>query len=266
MQWEKLTAPDFAKAVEDTQGVCLLPLPCVEKHGEHLPLGTDLFIGMEICRRAAEIEPAIVFPPFYFTQILEAKHQPGTISIGGHLMLDLLEAVCDEIGRNGLKKIILVVSHGGNRFLAPFFAQLLLEKRKDYLVYLFQGYWDPGFAELRERILESEFSSHAGEMETSMILAIHPEMVKMDQIDEHSGQRLGRLEHLPGLFPGQETPISWYANFPDHYAGDARPASAEKGEQLLQHLIQRLAEAIGAVKRDETARQLYEEFFDRTQH
>ena len=58
MQWEKLTAPDFAKAVEDTQGVCLLPLPCVEKHGEHLPLGTDLFIGMEICRRAAEIEPA----------------------------------------------------------------------------------------------------------------------------------------------------------------------------------------------------------------
>ena len=266
MQWESLTAPDFAKAVEETQGVCLLPLPCIEKHGEHLPLGTDLLLGMEICRRAAEIEPAIVFPPFYLTQILEAKHQHGTISIGGPLMLDLLEAVCDEIGRNGMKKIILFVSHGGNRFLAPFFLQLLLEKRKDYLVYLSQGYWDPGFAELRERVLESEFSSHAGEMETSMILATHPEMVKMDQIDEKSGHRLGRLEHLTGLLPSQETPISWYANFPDHYAGDARPSSAEKGEQLLQHLVQRLVETIGAVKQDETARQLYEEFFDGTQH
>ena len=98
MQWENLTAPDFAAAVKETRGVCLLPLPCIEKHGEHLPLGTDLFIGMEIARRAAEIEPAVVFPPFYLTQILEARHQPGTIAIGTHLMLKLLEAVCDEIG------------------------------------------------------------------------------------------------------------------------------------------------------------------------
>jgi len=93
MQWENLTAPDFAAAVEESQGVCVLPLPCIEKHGEHLPLGTDFFIGMEAARRAAEIEPAIVFPPFYLTQILEAKHQPGTIAIGGHLMLQLLEAM-----------------------------------------------------------------------------------------------------------------------------------------------------------------------------
>ena len=110
MQWEKLSATEFAEAVRLAQGVCLLVLPCVEKHGEHLPLGTDLFLGMEIAQRAAEIEPAIVFPPFYFTQILEAKHQPGAIAVGGHLMLHLLEAVCDEIGRNGLRKIILLVS------------------------------------------------------------------------------------------------------------------------------------------------------------
>jgi len=51
MQWENLTAPDFAAAVKETQGVCLLPLPCIEKHGGHLPLGTDMFIGMEIARR-----------------------------------------------------------------------------------------------------------------------------------------------------------------------------------------------------------------------
>ena len=266
MQWENLTAPDFATAVRETQGVCLLPLPCIEKHGEHLPLGTDLFIGMEIARRAAEIEPAIVFPPFYLTQILEAKHQSGTIAVGGHLMLELLEAICDEIGRNGLRKIILVVSHGGNRFLAPFFLQLLLETRKDYMVYLAQTFWDPGFADLRKKLLESEFDHHGGEMETSVILSIHPELVRMDQIDEHSGKRLGRLQHLTGLQPGQETPISWYANFPDHYAGDARPATAEKGERFLQYLAQRLVEVIKVVKEDRAAPELYEEFFGRTQH
>jgi creatinine amidohydrolase len=195
MQWENLAAPDFAAAVKETQEVCLLPLPCIEKHGGHLPLGTDLFIGMEIARRAAEIEPAIVFPPFYLTQILEAKHQPGAIAIGGHLMLQLLEAVCDEIGRNGLSKIILVVSHGGNRFLAPFFVQTLLETRKDYMVYMAQSLWDPGLADLEHELMESEFDHHGGEMETSVILAIHPELVKMDRVDESSGQRLDRLQH-----------------------------------------------------------------------
>ena len=265
MQWENLTAPDFATAVEESQGVCVLPLPCIEKHGEHLPLGTDFFIGMEAARRAAEIEPTIVFPPFYLTQILEAKHQPGTIAIGGHLMLQLLEAICDEIGRNGLKKIILFVSHGGNRHLAPFFLQLMLEKRKDYVVYLAQSFWDPGFRALSDEVLETEFSHHAGERETSMILAIHPELVRMDQIDERSGQRLGRLDHLTGL-QSDEAPIGWYANFPDHYAGDARPATAEKGERLVEYLALRLAEAIKSVKEDRTAPALYEEFFQRTQH
>jgi len=265
MQWENLTAPDFAAAVKETQGVCLLPLPCIEKHGEHLPLGTDLFIGMEIARRAAEIEPAMVFPPFYLTQILEARHQPGTLAIGTHLMLRLLEAVCDEIGRNGLKKIILVVSHGGNRFLASFFLQSLLETRKDYMVYLAQTFWDPGFIDLRDKSLESEFDYHGGEMETSMILTIHPELVKMDQIDARSGKRLGRLQHLEPLQRGQETPVSWYANFPDHYAGDAHPATAEKGEQFLEYLAGRLVDAIKVVKADQVAPALYEEFFGRVQ-
>lgn len=262
MQWENLTAPDFAEAVEEAQGVCLLPLAVIEKHGDHLPLGTDLFIGLEVARRAAEIEPAILFPPFYFTQILEAKHQPGTIALGGHLMLELLEAVCDEIGRNGLRKIVFVPSHGGNRYLAPFFIQLMLEKRKGYMVYLPRMLEDPILTRLMKEMMESEFDHHGGEMETSLILAIHPELVKMDQIDERSGRRLGRLDHLPGM----ETPVSWYANFPDHYAGDARMATAEKGKRILEHWARRLAEAIKAVKKDRVTSGLYREFFGRTQH
>jgi len=262
VQWERLTAPDFATAVKQSQGVCLLPLAVIEKHGDHLPLGTDLFLGMEIARRAAEIEPALIFPPFYFTQILEAKHQPGTIALGRDLMLRLLEAVCDEIGRNGLKKIILVPAHGGNRYLAPFFIQLMLEKHKGYMVYLPRSLGDPGLAQLLREVMTSESDYHGGEMETSLILAIHPELVKMDQINEESGSRLGRLDHLPNV----ETPVSWYADFPDHYAGDAHPATADKGERIFQYMARQLAEVIRAVKEDRTTPELYEEFFSRIQH
>lgn len=262
MQWEELTAPDFARAVTETRGVCLLPLVVIEKHGDHLPLGTDLFIGMEVARRAAEIEPAMLFPPFYFTQILEAKHQPGTIAIGGGLMLELLEAVCDEIGRNGLTRIVFVPVHGGNRYLAPFFVQLMLEKHKDYTVYLPRMLEDPNLAQLVKEVMETEFDHHAGEVETSMMLAMHRELVKMDQIDERSGRPLRRLEHLPEV----QTAVRWYADFPDHYAGDARPATAEKGERILQYLAEQLAEVIRVVKEDRATPELYAEFFTRIRH
>ena len=67
------------------------------------------------------------------------------------------------------------------------------------MVYLAQAFWDPGFAEPRKKLLESEFYPHGGETETSMILAIHPGLAKMDQINEHSGKPLAQLQHLTGL-------------------------------------------------------------------
>lgn len=104
MRWEELTGDQFPEAVEKAVGVCLLPLSCVERHGHHLPLATDMFIGREVSNRAAALEPAIVFPDFIFTQILEARHYPGCIGIEPDLTIRLLESTCREIARNGLKK------------------------------------------------------------------------------------------------------------------------------------------------------------------
>ena len=108
MRWEELTGDQFAAAVEQSQGVCLIALSVFERHGHHLPVGTDMFIGSEVLMRTAELEPAILFPDYIFTQIPEARHCVGTISIDTDLMLRLLENVCQEIARNGLKKIVLV--------------------------------------------------------------------------------------------------------------------------------------------------------------
>src|SRR3989337_2228036 len=77
MRWEELTGDLFPQAAAQAQGVCLLPLSCIERHAHHLPLGTDMLIGRELCRRAAQIEPAIIFPAFVLTQILQARHCAG---------------------------------------------------------------------------------------------------------------------------------------------------------------------------------------------
>ena len=143
LQWEELTAPDFVKAVERSGGTAVIPIGVVEKHGPHLPMGTDMLDAREVALRAVKKEYSIVFPPYYFSQIFEAKHQPGTLAYSERLMWDLLQETVDEIARNGIKKIILVNGHGGNNSFLPFFCQSQLARRRDYAVYLFQPSDDP---------------------------------------------------------------------------------------------------------------------------
>jgi creatinine amidohydrolase len=113
MQWENLTAPDFAKAVKET-GVCILAIGVLERHSDHLPLGTDFLNGHATACLAAEKEAAVVFPPYYFGQINEARCFPGALTLRPTLLMELIQNVLDEIGRNGFKKIIIYNAHGGN--------------------------------------------------------------------------------------------------------------------------------------------------------
>ena len=137
IHWEELTAEDFVKAIHKASGACVLPFGILEKHGPHLPLGTDLLDVRYAALHAAEQEYAVVFPEYYFGQIFEAKHQPGTIAYSSHLQLELLQETTDEMARNGCKKIVIVNGHGGNEHLLPFFAQSQLDQPHDYVVYIF---------------------------------------------------------------------------------------------------------------------------------
>lgn len=265
MQWENLTTPQFAKAVERAEGVCLLPLGVIEKHGDHLPLDTDLFIGRTIALRAAEIEPALVFPPYFFTQIFEARHTPGTVGVASGVMYDLLQATCDEIARNGLKKIILVNAHGGNRHFLQHFIMLQLEQPRDYGVYLPRpDNWsrdeafDAAWAKMRESTIRDE---HAGEGETSTMLAIAPELVDLAPLPTDEGVALNRLAHLDEA--KLYTAIGWYADFPHHYSGRGEFGTAEKGEFILADRARKLARIIRTVKGDTVAPELQREFFGR---
>ena len=257
MQWEQLTSDDFRTAVEQT-GVCLLALGVLERHSTHLPLGTDMLNAHRIACLAAEREPAVVFPQWYFGQIYEARCFPGTVTLEPKLLLALLEGVLDEIGRNGFRKIVLVNGHGGNTHLLAFLAQCSLWAQNPYTVYVPQGL----SAERRaawQAITETAFHGHACECETSVTLANYPELVHMERVPLEPALPLGRLSGVPGNFSG----ISWYANHPEHYAGDARTASAEKGLRLRELQVEQLVEFIAAVKADAVAPMLEAEFFAR---
>src|SRR5215212_9197785 len=150
VHWEELTAADFRDAITRAQGTCLLPFGIMEKHGPHLPLGNDLLNVRYAALNAAQQEYAVVFPEYYFGQIFEAKHEPGTIAYSRGLQLQMLQETTDEMGRNGCTKIIIVNGHGGNTSLLPFFAQSLLEAPHDYVLYV-QGFPKGGPGEPKHR-------------------------------------------------------------------------------------------------------------------
>jgi creatinine amidohydrolase len=260
MQWENLTAPDFAAAVKET-GVCVLSLGILEKHSDHLPLGTDMFIAHRLACMAAEIEPAVVFPPYYFGQIYEARCFPGTIALSPRLIYDVLQNLLDEIGRNGFKKIILYNGHGGNFHFLRFLAQAQLAERKPYTLYMPQQLvpMTPEAEKAWAALRTTDYGGHACEEETSLMLGVNPTLVNRAAIPEEPAPPLGRMAELPATYSG----IWWYADYPEHYAGDARPASIEKGQLLLRNMAEYLAQYIAAVKADAVVPALEDEFFQR---
>ncbi|HEX9018267.1 MAG TPA: creatininase family protein, partial [Anaerolineaceae bacterium] len=250
MQWEQLTSVDFAKAVKET-GVCIIAFGVIERHADHLPLGTDFLNGHKIASLAAEKEAAVVFPPFYFGQINEARCFPGTVTLKPTLLLEVIFSVLDEIGRNGFKKIILLNAHGGNEHLLPYIAQATLYEQKPYTVYLFQREYNETDAKAWHDLLDTSLHGHACECETSISLANHAELVHMDRVKPGT-HPLGRLSHVPGAYSG----IWWYADYPEHYAGDAGPATIEKGRKLRALEVNALAKFIKAVKEDTVTQEL----------
>ena len=258
MRWEYMTSPDLARATVDP-GVCIFTVSVIERHSDHLPMGCDMINSQVVSVMAADREPAVVFPPFYFGQINEARCFPGTITVRPMLMMELIQAMLDEIGRSGFKKIIIVSGHGGNRNMLPFVLECQLWEEKPYTVYVHTPPRDAQAAERRAAIVDPKYGGHAGASETAGVLANAPESVHMDRVPTHPEPGRGRLNHLKTA----RTSVDWYADHPEHYQGDASVATAEMGRALRELSVEALVETIKAVKADAVAPLLQAEFFSR---
>jgi len=255
VKWEELTAGDFVRAVQKAQGTCLLPFGIVEKHGPQLPLGTDLINVRYAALHGAGQEYAVVYPEYYFGQIFEARHEPGTIAYSASLQLELLQETTDEMARNGCKKIVIVNGHGGNNHLLPFFAQAQMASPRDYVVYVYQhASWPPGRPPMKSTV-----DAHAGESETAHVMVSRPDLVHMDRAATESGADQNRQDLPKGVYTG----IWWYAKFPEHYAGDATGANQALGEFDMKAWADDIANVIRAVKADQVSLRLQNEFFEK---
>ena len=258
VHWEELTAADFRDGVHRSQGTCVLPFGILEKHGPHLPLGTDLLDVRYAALHAAEQEYAIVFPEYYFGQIAEARHEPGTVAYSRDLQLALLQETTDEMARNGCKKILIVNGHGGNESLLPYFAQTQLDKPHDYVVYVYDKR-EPAQAAL---VPKTSPDWHAGESETSKMLIARPDTVHLDRAATESGADQHRQKLPEDVYTG----IWWYARFPGHYSGVGAAATPELGTVQMDWWIATVANVICAIKADDVSLQLQSEFYEKSKH
>ncbi len=260
--WEYLTANDFVAALEKSKHTCLLPFGVVEKHGPAGPLGTDLLNARNESELAAAQEYTIIFPAYYFGQISEARHQPGTLAYPAHLQFELMQATVDEMARNGCDKIIIENSHGGNSNFLHYFAQAQMDTPHDYVVYavFLPGEGDnpaPAAAASRPGV-----DGHAGEAELSRVMAYAPELVHPERSSQESGARQNRLNNLPStVFTG----IGYiFSNFPNHYMGDSAKANAARGKAIVDNRVKVLADTIKAIKEDTKAAALQKEFYNQS--
>jgi creatinine amidohydrolase len=260
-RWDELTASEWPKALALSDSTCILPFGVLEKHGPHGPIGSDLIKVREFSAMATKKEYAVVFPDYFYGQIYEAKQQPGTFALPARVVWDMLDATCDEIARNGFKKIIIVNGHGGNPNLITYFAQTRLEKKRPYALYFFQPSMDSSFRKkmLAARKSDPSYDQHGGESETSMLLYLRPDVVKMDSAKNESGKPLRRLK-----IPNAYTAIWWYADYPNHYAGEGGVATKELGKMLVDQYVDNLAQTIKAIKSDKVTLALQDEFYEKS--
>jgi len=258
-RWDELIASDWPKALEKSSRTCILPIGILEKHGPHAPIGSDLIQVREWAARVTKKEYAVVFPDYFYGQINEARHQPGTFALPERVVWDLMEATCDEIARNGFNKIVIINGHGGNPEFIRYFIQTRLEKRRDYAVYFFTPGADSSYMSKMAKLHKSDQAGdqHAGERETSVLLYLRPELVKMDSAANESGANQKRLS-IPDMY----TAIWWYAAYPNHYAGEGAKATRELGQLVTEHIISSLEKALKAVKADTRTLEIQKEYFD----
>ena len=284
MLWENLTCAEFPDAVARSKGVCVVPIGATEKHGSHLPVGTDTMVAEQVAWDAAEKEEVVVFPAFGFGQLLGLQHFDGSVCLSTKLMMNFLTEICREIARSGFKKILLLNGHGGNNALLNFFCESTREEKKDYVVLtashysldiadLLKDIKEQGmeaFPELTEEdveTLESYFaqpmySGHGCFTETLSLLGTRPELVHLDRMNSEDGCSTHRFDHISQA--GMYSPYNWFGNYPNQLAASYHPGANERlGRALHRIRVDKTAEMFRVLKEDEELLKINEEWNNR---
>jgi creatinine amidohydrolase len=247
--WQDLTTRDFA-GLDPEQTVALLPVGAIEQHGPHLPLATDALIGDGLVRAAmARVgQGLLVLPALPFGHSLEHVDFAGTLGIAAEALLATWIDLGRSVRRAGLRKLILLNTHGGNTPLVQL-AALRLRQELQMLVVranYFAFGSPPGLFpedELRHGI-------HGGEMETSLMLHLQPALVRVAALADFPALTHGMGSRNALLGPEKPVGFGWMSQDLNEQGvcGNAARADARRGKMLLDHLADGLATLVAEVK------------------
>ena len=284
MLWQDLRPEDFEEAVKRSKGLCVVPIGCLEKHGQHLPVGTDYYRAYTFAVEAAKVEEAVVFPTgfwlgdvsgYHAQKMDAANNNHGGIGIKIETMLRILEELCDEIARNGFTKILLFHSHGGNITMLKSFLRRQEMKKKPYAtLYAWANNngmnqpepWLKAVTERREdfpMVTEEDIATmerwkktgyqggHANFIETAEILGKYPQLVAQDLYDAEDGLNNHRTDYMTAL--GIHIYNDWGIRYPNMYSGAAPHGCTEGiGQAMIQISIERAIRVYRMIKNDDT--------------
>jgi creatinine amidohydrolase len=285
MQWEFLREDEFEGAIKRSGGVCVIPMGCLEKHGEHLPVGTDSITADAIVKEACKLEEVVIFPVTQWLGTVMGSHAVkdprelkkfGFIGLNPHTLLTVLEELCDEIARNGFSKILIVNAHGGNDSFLDFFKSSQCYNKKNYATMwtdacVFEtispkslletvtarkddfGMITPSDIETLEKWqVEEDYLTigHSGFSETGLVYGSYPELVEPSRFEVASGISTHRADHLNNK--KVRFGYSWPSNYPNHINGLA-PVGCTKtiGQAMVKICAERLAGVFKMLKQDE---------------
>jgi creatinine amidohydrolase len=250
--WIDIHWPDVAGG-EAARWIAVLPLAATEQHGPHLPLGTDVMIAQAYLARVRELLPDAVPATFLPLQRIgistEHTDYPGTLTMPTEMALRTWMALGASVARAGLKKLVMVTSHGGNSAAMTLVAQDL---RAQYgLLAVTTGWSRFGVPEGLFPAEELRHGVHGGAVETSIMLARFPQHVKNNKIADFRSRGIAMEKDYRWLSPHRPAPFAWQAqDLHDSGAvGDATLASADKGQRLIDHGAQAFCELLADVDR-----------------
>jgi len=248
--WQDLTTRDFA-SLDAEHTVAVLPVAAVEQHGPHLPLATDALINEGIITATLERLPrssaVLVLPALDVGTSLEHADFPGTLSIDAERLLAVWLDIGASVARAGVRKLVIFNTHGGQKSLVDL-AALRLRVAHDLFV-VRANYFSFGTPEGLFSAEEWLHGIHGGEVETSLMLHLAPELVRREALENFTG--LGAKLANENELLGAEKPVgfAWKAQDlnPAGVCGNAAAADAKRGAQYLEHLAKRFAALLAEI-------------------